>query len=110
MTPGNLEFVQVLASWVVTVPAITTILAFDERRLGPAAALRAWPPASRDAVIFGTWLVGTIYGCVGLLAHFARTRRTWRGALVGLLWALLLLALEVGAELGTAGAIEWLGL
>jgi hypothetical protein len=110
VTPGNLELVQVIASWAVTVPAYTAVLVFDERRLSAEHLARSWPPVSRDAAIFGSWLVGTIYGCVGVLVHFAVTRRSVRGALAGLLLAAFLLVLDVGAELGVAAAIDWLGL
>lgn len=110
MTPGNVELVQVVASWAVTVPAYAAVLVFDERSLSDEQLAQSWPPASRDAAIFGSWLVGTIYGCVGVFVHFVLTRRSVRGALAGLVLAACLLLLDLGAEVGVAAAIDWLGM
>ena len=108
MSPGNLELVQVVASWAVTLPAVATVIAYDERRLGPDLLERAWPPQSRDAAIFGLWNLGVHPLCV--LIHFARTRRTVVGTLLGLGWLVVILLADAGVERATAIAIEWLAL
>jgi hypothetical protein len=108
MTRGNLELVQILASWAVTLPAVAMIISHDERRLTPELLERAWPPQSRDAAIFGLWNLGVHPLCV--LIHFARTRRSVLGILVGLSWLLLILIVDAGVEQMTAVAIDWLSL
>jgi hypothetical protein len=108
MTGGNLELVQVIVSWCVTLPAVIIVIRTDERRLRAEALERAWPPQSRDAAIFGLWNLGVHHLCV--LIHFVRTRRSLLGIGWGLLWFLAIFAADVGAQLGVATAIERLGL
>ena len=110
MTPGNVEFVQVVVSMVVTPAAVALIVRIDEHRLRPAALERAWPPQSRDAAVFGAWQFGTIYGCLALLVHFTRTRASAIGFGLGLLWGLFLLAVDIGAMVLAEAGIDWLGL
>jgi hypothetical protein len=108
VTPGNLELVQIVASWTVTLPAVAAILVCDERRLKADVLERAWPPVSRDAAVFGLWNLGVHPLCV--LIHFARTRRTVAGVLWGLGWLLLILLADAGAQAAAAFAVERLGL
>jgi hypothetical protein len=108
MTDGNLEVLLVVVSWVVTLPAVVAIIVCDERRLRGAELGRAWPPCSRDAAIFGLWNMGVHPLCV--LVHFARTRRSLRGALLGLGWLSAVLVAEAGAGLATVAVVRWLGL
>ncbi len=108
MTDGNLELVQVVVSWMVTLPAVVAIIVRDERRLRGVELARAWPPSSRDAAIFGLWNMGIHPFC--LVVHFARTRRSARGAILGLGWLVLVLAAGFGAELGVTEVIGWLSL
>ena len=108
MTPGDLELVQVVVSWAVTLPAVVLVIRIDERRLTGAALERAWPEPSRDAAIFGLWNAGVHPLCV--LIHFARTRRTGPGVLLGLGWLVAILLVDAGVQLGAAAAIERLGL
>jgi hypothetical protein len=108
MTAGNLELVQVIVSWVVTLPAVVLVIKADERRLEAEALARAWPPQSRDAAIFGLWNLGVHPLCV--LIHFARTRRSVLGTGLGLAWVVAILLVDAGAQTGVAVAIGWLGL
>ena len=108
MESGNLELVQVVVSWLTTVPAVAFVIVQDERRLTGEALARAWPPVSRDAAIFGLWNLGVHVLCV--LVHFVRTRRSVRGVLLGLGWLTAILAVSAGAQLGVEAAIEGLGL
>ena len=110
MTPGNVEFVQVVTSWVASVGAFATLVIRDERRLKKPALEHAWPPASRDAAILGVFLFGAAYAVLAVLIHFWRTRRTLRGAAIGLFWGVCLLLLDVGAAMGAEVAIDWLGI
>jgi hypothetical protein len=108
MTEGNLEFVQVLVSMVVTLPAVVLVIIADERRLGEEALARAWPPVSRDAAIFSLFNLGVHPLCV--LIHFARTRRTVVGTLLGLAWLAGILLVDAGAQTGVVAAIKLLRL
>ncbi len=108
MTPGNLELVQIVVSWAVTLPAVAIVISHDERRLKADLLERAWPSQSRDAAIFGLWNLGVHPLCV--LIHFARTRRSFLGALVGLGWLVLILVADAAVERAAAVVIEWLAL
>lgn len=107
MTKGNLELAQIVASWVVTLPAVAGIIVRDQRRLQGEQLARAWPPQSRDAAIFGLWNLGVHPLCV--LLHFARTRRGYAGMDMGLLGLAAVLVADYGAQLGVAVAVDWLG-
>jgi len=108
VTPGNLELVQILVSWSVTLPGVSAIIVADERRLVGDPLARAWPPPSRDAAIFGLWLLGVHPLCV--LVHFVKTRWSLAGAGLGMLWLGALVGADVGAQWGAEAAIDWLGL
>jgi hypothetical protein len=108
VTDGDLELYEVLAAWSVTLPAVVTIIVRDERRLAGQELERAWPPQSRDAAIFGLWLMGVHPLCV--LIHFVRTRRSLIGVLLGLGWLAVIVMGALGGELAVEAAIGWLGL
>jgi len=108
VTPGNLELLQIVVYWAVTLPAVAAIIVHDERRLVGERRTRAWPAVSRDAAIFALWNLGVPHLCV--LVHFARTRRSLTGFGVGLLALVAVVAADIGAQLGTAQVVEWLGL
>jgi hypothetical protein len=108
VTPGTFDVVRIVVSWAVTLPAVALIIVRDERRLRGEELARTWPPQSRDAAVFGLWNLGVHHLCV--LVHFARTRRTPAGAGLGLLWLIAVVAIDVGAQLGAAAAIDWLGM
>ena len=110
MTRGDVEFVQVLSSMIVSTATVAAIVVVDERRLGARELARAWPRASRDAAIFGAWLFGALFGCLLLFVHFARTRGLVVGIGLGLLWAAFLLAADLGTWSLAGAVIEWLGL
>jgi hypothetical protein len=109
VTDGDLELLQVIVSWAVTLPSVSALVVLDERRLRGPMLARAWPPVSRDAAIFAMWNIGLPLFLVPLV-HFVRTRRSLRGLLLGLGWGAALMAVDVGAELATAAAVDWLGL
>jgi hypothetical protein len=108
VTSGNLEFVQVLASWAATVPAVVAIIARDERRLSASELERAWSPVSRDSAIFAAWNLGIPHLCI--LVHFVKTRRTLRGVAAGLLWLSAVVLLDVAAQWAATLAIDAFGL
>jgi len=108
LSPGNVEFVQVVASMFFTTAASAAIVIVDERRLRDPQRARAWPRPSRDAAIFGAWLFGALFGCLLLLVHFARTRGWPAGLALGVLWAALLLGADLAVSAGAATAVAWL--
>jgi len=82
----------VLGIWV---PA--TIVRRDIRKLPPALLARAWPNTS-------VWVAVGLVSAFAVLIHFARTRRTLLGFLLGAVWfAGCLLVLFLAASLA-----DWL--
>jgi len=110
VSPGNVEFVEVVVSMIVSPATVALVVRLDERRLKGPALDRAWPPQSRDAAVFGAWQFGTIYGCVALLVHFTRTRASALGLGLGVLWGAVLLAVDIGSMVLAGVAIDWLGM
>ncbi len=108
MTPGNEEFVRVVASLVVTLPAVATIIVMDERRLAAPELERAWPPQSRDCAIFTLVNLGVPQLCV--LIHFMRTRQSARGFVIGMAWVVAIALFDVGAQFVAVSTLRWLGL
>jgi hypothetical protein len=109
MTDGDLELLEVIVAWAVTIPAVCAIIVVDERRLRGAELQRSWPAVSRDAAIFAMFNVP--FGVFAIpLVHFLRTRRNVRGLLLGVAWAAAMVIGDVAAETGTAAAVGWLGL
>ena len=106
MTPGNVEFVQVVTNLIVTLVAVPAIIVGDERRLCGEELARAWPPVSRDAAIFGIYAYGIP---VCLIVHFSRTRRSMRGFLIGVLWFALVYAVLFALDALEVTVIDWLG-
>lgn len=110
MTPGNLEFVELVTEMVFTTGAVTAILRIDEHRLRSRRLEPAWPAQSRNAAIFGAYLFGCPYACVALLVHFVRSRWSLGGLGLGVLWAIALLIGALVAPAVSAAAVDWLGL
>ncbi len=71
----------------------------DRARLAPAWRARAWnAPSFACAVVF--------FGPLCLVAHFWITRRSARGALVGLAASALALAAVAGVQLAVGAALD----
>jgi hypothetical protein len=107
--PGNVELVQVVASMTVNVAGVAAVLLADEhfrRRWSESA----WLPSTRDAAILGAFLFGWLYGGPALIIHFVKSRGRLAGASLGVLFAVLLVVVDAGAQLGAAATIDWLGL
>lgn len=115
MTRGNVDFVQVLVSMTIETGGVAALLRMDRARLfGPNRSASEWLQATREAAVLGAFLFGWLYGGPALVVHFVKSRRytgnAFAGLLLGVLLALDLVAADVGAQLGAAAAIEWLGL
>jgi hypothetical protein len=57
------------------------VIVWDERRLSAEQLARAWSPASH-------WAAVVVFSGLCLPVHFWRTRRSFRGVLLGLGWML----------------------
>jgi hypothetical protein len=110
MTPGNLEFVQVVATMIVVPSVQAIIVRADERRLSGERLARAWPAVTRDTVVFATWQFGILFGVPALLVWFIRTRQSLAGVLLGIAASAGLLGAALAASLVPEVAVEWLGL
>jgi hypothetical protein len=109
VSPGNVEFVQVVVSMTVCTGTIAAILLFDgraPRRHGE----HAWLPATTDAAILGTFLFSWLYGCPALILHFTKSRWSLAGFGLGAFWAAVLFGADLGAQVVALTAIDWLGL
>ncbi len=83
-----IEVFEMLSSFVVTTWVSFALVGFDERRLArlrPEQAAHAWPPASKLSAL-------VVFGPLGLVVHFVRTRRSLLGLLLGVLAAAVVLA------------------
>jgi hypothetical protein len=107
VTDGNLEFVQILASWAVIAPTVFAVILRDEKKLDGPARERAWPPVSRDAAVLAMWLLGfaPIMLLAFFLVHFGRTRGV-SGLWLGFGWALATTAASVLAQLAAAAVVD----
>ncbi|MGH7294693.1 MAG: hypothetical protein ACRELB_07165 [Polyangiaceae bacterium] len=120
MTPGDLEFVQVILSMGVCTGGVALVLKRDEARdrlrphpprpVRPRWTDHAWLPSTVDAAILGAFLFSWLYGAPALVIHFAKSRWSLRGFAVGLGWAVALVAADVVVQLGAEATIDWLGL
>jgi hypothetical protein len=110
VSPGNLELVQVVTAMLVSPMGFAAIVLVDERRLKGPRLARAWLTVSRDATIFGASQFSVMYGCLGLIIHFTKTRWSLAGFGLGLLWAVALFGLYVSSIVLVTEAIDWLGL
>lgn len=112
MTPGNLELVQILASWAVAAPAVVAIVRIDEARLPDGALARTWPPVSRDSAFVLLWMLGfhPVVLMAFFLVRFVRTRPWLKGVILGVTWTSAVVALEVAAQWTAALVVDGAGL
>jgi len=109
VTPGNVEFVQVLVSMTVETGGVAAFLYADGRLRRTRRRPSRWLPATREAAVLGAFLFGALYGGPALIIHFVKSRGAV-GLVLGLACALTVVSVDIGAELSAAAAIEWLGL
>jgi hypothetical protein len=109
VTPGNVEFVQVLCSMTIETAGVAALLYADRHVLPTRRRARRWLPATEEAAVFGTFLFGPLYGGPALIIHFAKSRGAI-GFVLGLVAAMVVVTLDVCTQLGGAWTIEQLGL
>jgi hypothetical protein len=86
-----------LVSFAVTIGVTAWILHFDIARLSPERLARAWPTAS-------LWSAIVYFSPLCLLIHFAKTRRSLLGLLLGIGW----LVVDVAVIEVLARGADWL--
>jgi hypothetical protein len=86
------EIAELVVPWIATTWLIFAILRRDERRMTKEQRARAWPDASR-------WSAVVVFGIFAVIVHFARTRRSVLGFLVGFVVTVLVVV--------ASGAVEW---
>ncbi len=109
MTPGNVEFVQVLCSMTIETGGVAAFLYADRHVRPTRRRARRWLPATEEAAVLGAFLFGPLYGGPALVIHFTKSR----GALgfpLGLVAALAVATFDVCTQLGAGWTIEQLGL
>lgn len=109
MTPGNLEFVQVLTSMTIETGGVAAFLYADTRLRPTRRRARRWLSATTEAAVLGAFLFGPLYGGPALIVHFAKSRGAL-GLVLGLFCAVTVVVFDVGAQLVAAATIDWLGL
>jgi hypothetical protein len=80
-------------SFVLSIAVPATIVRRDLARLRGERLARSWPDSS-------LWSAVVVFGPLSVPIHFIRTRRSWVGLLLAILWligAILLVALPVEA-------------
>jgi hypothetical protein len=114
VTPGNLEFVQVVLSMGVCTGGVALVLKGDQARDAARDRRRwtdhTWLPSTIDTAVFGAFLFSWLYGVPALLIHFSKSRWSLLGFVIGLGWAVALVGADVAVQLGAEAAIDWLGL
>ncbi|MGD0528481.1 MAG: hypothetical protein ABSE49_25325 [Polyangiaceae bacterium] len=109
MTPGNVEFVQVLCSMTIETGGVAALLYADRHVLRSRRRARRWLPATEEAAVLGAFLFGPLYGGPALVIHFAKSRGAL-GFVIGLVAAGAVVTLDVCMQLGAAATIDRLGL
>jgi len=91
-----LDLVELLLSFAISSVGTYALVTWDEHRLGPVEDARAWPVASKWASILA-------FGPLCLPVHFVRTRRSFRGAGLGILALAAILGAASLLSLGLDG-------
>ncbi len=75
-----LEIAAILVSGAVSWTVSALVIKRDEKKLDETMLARAYPPATLAASVF-------LFQQVAVLVHFVRTRRSFKGFLLGIGWA-----------------------
>jgi hypothetical protein len=98
VTVDDAEVIALGVMYVVFVPALWAIFAWDERRMTAEQKARAWPRATVGTVIAAPLFFDVLW-LIGLPLHFLRTRRSLRGIGLAFAWLFVAYALRVAVIL-----------
>lgn len=90
------ELLTVVVSWTTITALTSLVLRFDERRLTREQRALAFPRSSRLNATFGLALMSPLQ-IVAIPVHLGRTRRSVLAVLVGVLLAVVVLAIGVAS-------------
>ncbi len=83
MENGTLDALELVLAMAIKIPAALMLLSWDERRLfarAPEQLDRAWPSSTKLSAM-------VLFPEIGIVLHFWRTRRSFAGVGLGLLWS-----------------------
>lgn len=93
MIAGAGPALLLLAAQLLSAAGTLAVVTWDERRLAPQLAERAWNDASR-------WSACVVFAVLAVPVHFLRTRRSLLGLALGVGWTVgLMLSLELLLQL-----------
>ena len=93
------DVIELVVSAALQIYLTFLVIRRDERRLPGTAAARSFPPAT-------FWAAVVVFGPMSIPIHFVRTRRSWAGLMLGLLWFAATLGLIALAGLGLQIVLE----
>lgn len=93
------EVAQLVLSATLQIYSSFWVIRRDERRLIGCPWDRAFPPAT-------FWIAVVVFGPLSIPIHFVRTRRSWAGLGLGLLWFAATVGLIALAGSGLALILE----
>ncbi len=93
------EVFLLLVSATLQISLTFLVIRRDEGRLTGVAAARGFPSAT-------FWVAVIVFGPLSIPIHFVRTRRSWTGLMLGLLWFAATLGTIVLAGLGLEIVLE----
>ena len=94
-----IDVIELVVSAALQVCLTFLVIRRDERRLAGTTAARSFPPAT-------FWVAVVVFGPLSIPIHFVRTRRSWAGLMLGLLWIAATLGLIATAGLGLQIVLE----
>jgi hypothetical protein len=93
------DVIELMVSAALQICLTFLVIRRDERRLAGTADARSFPPAT-------FWVAVVVFGPLSIPIHFVRTRRSWAGLVLGLLWIAATLGLIAVAGLGLQIVLE----
>ncbi|HEY1956521.1 MAG TPA: hypothetical protein VGH28_12945 [Polyangiaceae bacterium] len=86
------EIAAMLVSAAVSWTASWWVIKRDEKKLDETMLARAYAPATLACSVF-------VFQQIAVLVHFIRTRRSFRGFLLGVLWTVVAFVPSIAVEL-----------
>jgi hypothetical protein len=97
-----MDVLDVIVSAALSIGLTYTVVACDRLGLSPEQRARGWNSASTGSALIA-------FAPLCIVAHFWVTRRSLRGVLLGLLWLVVLVLLQLGLSVvGDTLGLPWL--